>query len=109
MKHAPIGVFRTRMSLESPVDTPDDTGAFARTWTFVAHLWGRVTPQRGEQDFVAGSIETAITHLVAIRTRADVVNGMRFTIGSRALLIRAVFDPDGRGRVLECRCEEFAA
>ena len=103
-----IGALRTRLALEAPVDTPDDSGAFARGWTFVAALWGKVVPVAGQETFVADAIEVAISHRVTIRARTDVANGMRFRLGDRSLLIRAVVDPDGRGRQLLCRCEEFA-
>ena len=103
-----IGMLRTRLSLERPIDSADDSGAFARSWTQVAQLWGRVVPAGGDEQFTAGAIETAIPHVVMVRARSDIANGMRFTIGGRALLIRAVTDPDGRGRMLACRCEEFA-
>ena len=104
----PVGALRTRLMLQAPADVPDDTGAYARNWTSIATLWGRVVSRDGHQQFEADAIEVAITHLVTIRARADVANGMRFVLGTRALLIRAVTDPDGRGRHLLCRCEEFA-
>lgn len=103
-----IGELRQRFALEAPVDVPDDTGGVLRSWAPLAHVWGRVTPQRGEQRFTADAMETAITHLVTIRARPDVANGMRFRLGARALLIRAVIDPDESGRFFLCRCEEFA-
>lgn len=109
MKNAPpIGALRTRLLLQTPVDAPDDTGAFTRSWVAVSTLWGRVVSQSAEQRFTANSIEADISHLVTIRMRGDVANGMRFMLGARALLIRAVTDPDMRGRHLLCRCEEFA-
>ncbi len=109
MTRAPtIGAMRTRLALEAPLDAPDDTGGLTRAWSPVTRLWGRVAPRNGEQRFTADAIEVAITHDVTIRARADVANGMRFRIGARALLIRAVLDPDERGRVFVCRCEEFA-
>lgn len=104
----PIGALRTRLMLEAPLDLPDDTGAFARTWSPVGRLWGRVAPRRGDANFTAAQSEVAITHEVTIRARDGVADGMRFRIGARALLIRAVLDPEGRGRVLQCACEEFA-
>lgn len=103
-----IGALRKRLVLEAPSDEPDDTGAFSRSWTPVANVWGQVTPVGGQENFSADAIEVAISHRVTIRTRPDVVNGMRFRLGTRALLIRAVVDPDGRDRHLLCRCEEFA-
>ena len=103
-----ISGLRTRLTLESPLDTPDDTGAFVRSWTVIADIWARVVAQNGDQRFTADAIEVAISHHVMIRARADVANGMRFVLGARTLLIRAVTDPDGLGRHLLCRCEEFA-
>lgn len=103
-----VGGLRTRLVLQGPVDTPDDTGAFSRSWTAVATLWANVVPVVARQQFPADAIEVAISHHVTIRGRADVVNGMRFLLGDRALLIRAVTDPEMRGRYLLCRCEEFA-
>ena len=105
---SPIGGLRMRLLLQAPVDTPDDTGAFARSWTNVATLWGNVVPVSADQHFTADAIEVAISHRVTIRFRSDVVNGMRFLLGDRVLLIRAVTDPGMRSRHLLCRCEEFA-
>lgn len=103
-----VGALRSRLVVQAAVDTPDDTGAFTRSWTNVATLWANIVPLAAKQQFLADAIEVAISHHVTIRFRADVVNGMRFLLGDRALLIRAVTDTDMRGRFLLCRCEEFA-
>ena len=108
MSVSAVGALRTRLVVQAPVDTPDDTGAFTRTWTNVATLWAHMVPVSARQQFPADAIEVAISHHVTIRARADVVNGMRFLLGDRALLIRAITDPEMRGRHLLCRCEEFA-
>jgi SPP1 family predicted phage head-tail adaptor len=108
MKAPGIGAMRARLTLDAPVDMPDDTGGFVRSWTTIAQVWGRIAPQRADRALTADAIETAISHVVTIRARGDIANGMRFTFGARQLLIRAVLDPDGRGRIFECRCEEFA-
>lgn len=108
MSAVDVAALRTRLVAQAPVDMPDDTGAFARSWTTVATLWARVVPTDAKQTFTADAIEVAISHHVTIRFRTDVVNGMRFLLGERVLLIRAVTDPDMRGRLLLCRCEEFA-
>ena len=109
MKDAPeIGILRTRLLLQKPLDTPDDTGAFARSWINVTAVWAQVIPVAGEERFTADAIEVAISHRVTLRSRGDVTNGMRFLLDDRALLIRSVIDPVSRGRFLLCRCEEFA-
>ena len=110
MSAAPaLAAMRSRVTLERPVDTPDDTGALTRVWTAVADVWAQITPVRGAENFAAGAQETSILHEATIRWRPDVVAPMRFRFGSRALYIRAAVDPDARRRTLVCRCEEFVA
>jgi SPP1 family predicted phage head-tail adaptor len=104
-----LGEMRSRVSLERPADAPDDTGALMRVWTEVADLWARIAPLRGAEFFSAGEQETVLAHEVTIRWRPDVAAPMRFRLGSRALYIRAAFDPDARRRTLVCRCEEYVA
>ena len=106
---ATLGQLRSRVTLETPVDSPDDTGALARVWTPVADLWAQISPQQGGEIFVAGAQETVLAHEVVIRWRPDVAAPMRFRLGARALYIRASFDPDQKRRRLVCRCEEYAA
>lgn len=103
------GELRTRVVLEAPDDSTDDTGALVRAWRPVASIWAKVSPRRGAELFVAGAQESVLTSEVVVRWRPDVASPMRLRIGSRALVIRAAFDPDGARRFLVCVCEEFAA
>jgi SPP1 family predicted phage head-tail adaptor len=103
------GEFRSRVTLETPVDAVDNSGALMRIWTPVADLWARIAPQRGAETFVAGEQESVLAHQVTIRWRPDAASPMRFRLGARALYIRAAFDPDARKRFLVCTCEEYAA
>jgi SPP1 family predicted phage head-tail adaptor len=100
---------RTRAVLEAPDDTVDDAGALVRVWRPVASIWAKVSPRRGAEVFVAGEQESVLTSEVVVRWRPEIAGPMRFRVGSRALLIRAAFDPDGHRRFLVCVCEEFAA
>ncbi len=106
---ATLGDMRTRVILETPVDSVDDAGALARVWRPVASVWARIEPRRGAEIFPAGAQESVLTSEVIVRWRSDVASPMRFRIGSRALLIRAAFDPDGCRRFLVCVCDEFSA
>jgi SPP1 family predicted phage head-tail adaptor len=108
MSRAPaIGDLRLVATLEAPVDTPDDAGSAFRTYAPLALVWVQVTPSKGDDRFVASRQEEAITHLARIRWRGDVTSQMRFAIGSRRLLIHAVYDADERRRFLMCHCEEI--
>lgn len=104
-----IAGLRSRVALQTPVDTSDDSGALVRVWTDVADIWAKIEPQRGSEMFVAGEQETVLAHNVTIRWRPDAASPMRLLLGSRALYIRAAFDPDGRKKFLVCRCDEYAA
>lgn len=108
-RRAAEGELRTRAMLETPVDSVDDAGALVRIWQPVASVWAKIAPRRGAEIFVAGEQESVLTSEVVVRWRPDVASPMRFRVGSRALLIRAAFDPDGCRRFLVCACEEFAA
>lgn len=103
------GELRTRAVLEAPDDTVDDAGALVRVWRPVASIWAKVSQRRGAEVFVAGEQESVLTSEVVVRWRPEIAGPMRFRVGSRALLIRAAFDPDGHRRFLVCVCEEFAA
>ena len=103
------GELRTRAVLEAPDDSTDDTGALVRVWRPVASIWAKLSPRRGAEFFVAGAQESVLTSEVVMRWRADIASPMRLRIGSRVLMIRGAFDPDGRRRFLVCVCEEFSA
>ena len=102
-----IGELRRRVTLEAPIDALDDAGSTTRSYAPLGDIWAQVTPMRGESRFEASRQESSITHIVRIRWRDDVTSEMRFALGSRRLLIRAVFDPNERKAFLTCHCEEI--
>lgn len=104
-----IGAMRARLQLQAPVDSIDETGAIARSWTTVAGVWAQLKPRAASGEFVAGEEGSIVTWDVFIRWRADVAAPMRFRIGGRTLAIRAAFDPELARRILVCRCEEMSS
>ncbi|MGD9545209.1 MAG: phage head closure protein [Methylocystis sp.] len=103
-----IAALRYRVTLEAPIDTPDDAGGYARSFTPVASLWARIAPSGAREDFVEQRAEQATTHIVTIRWRSDVAKDMRFVHRGRELRIQSAFDPDERRRFLICQCEEIS-
>lgn len=103
-----IGGLRQRVTIEAPQDASDGAGGMTRSYAPLAQVYARIIGTRGEGRFVEERQEQAVTHVAAIRWRADVTSQMRLVFGSRKLLIRAVYDPDGRRRFLECQCEEIS-
>jgi SPP1 family predicted phage head-tail adaptor len=103
---ADIAALRTRLVLETPVETPDGAGGVTRSWIPAATVWGHVTPTRGEDSVVAGAPGQTISHRVALRWRAGLDSSMRLKLGSRRFAIRSVYDPQERRRMLVCLCQE---
>lgn len=108
MRRARIGDLDQRLSLEQPLDTPDDIGGVTRAWTLVDNIWAQVKPAAGAENFVGAREESAITHRVLIRWRPDVTGAMRLRLGARVFAIHAALDWDTRRRFLLLQCEEIA-
>ena len=108
MRRARIGDLDQRLSLEQPLDTPDDIGGVTRAWTRVDDIWAQVKPAAGAENFVGEREESAITHRVLIRWRPDVTGAMRLRLGARVFAIHAALDWDTRRRFLLLQCEEIA-
>jgi SPP1 family predicted phage head-tail adaptor len=100
------GRLRHRIVLQSAGEAADGGGGFTVTWGDVATLWAAIEPLKGSERLRAQQLETPVTHRVTIRHRAGVTAKMRVKFGSRAFNIRAVIDPQERGRTLELLCEE---
>lgn len=100
------GRMSARLYLETPPVTDDGQGGLTGDWEPVASLWGRIEPVRASPTVEAGALTAPVTHRVTIRYRDDVRHAMRFVHRGRALLIRAVRDPDESRRYLVCDCEE---
>lgn len=100
------GRLNARLTLETPPETDDGQGGIAGDWTFIAALWARIEPLRARPGEAAGASIAPVTHRITIRYRDDVRHAMRFVHRGRALLIRAVRDPDESRRYLVCDCEE---
>jgi SPP1 family predicted phage head-tail adaptor len=108
MRRARIADLDRRLSLEQPVDTPDDIGGVARVWAHVDNLWAQVTTASGSEVFAGQREESVLTHRVLIRWRPDVTGAMRLRDGARIFAIHAAHDWDTQRRFLLLQCEEIA-
>lgn len=108
MRRARVGELKLRFAIERPVDAADDIGGVSRTWAGVATVWGRLETPGGEAAFIAQRPESAISHGIVIRWRADVTAAMRLRLGARVFVINAATDADGRRRFLCLQCDEIA-
>lgn len=102
----PIGQLRHRLVIEAPDETPDGAGGVVRTWSTLATVWGEIEPLSADDVLLADKRVGLVTHKVHVRYRTDLDLGHRFRLGARLFTIRALRDPEERGRFLECLCAE---
>nr|WP_281502894.1 phage head closure protein [Ancylobacter crimeensis] len=99
---------RQRFVHETAVETADGMGGVVRSFIPVDALWGAIesSASRSDLDAVADRPVAVLTHRVTLRGRSEVAPGDRLRLGARRLVVGAVHDPDGRGRIVECLCTE---
>lgn len=102
------GVLRHRVTIQEwSDDGPDSWGQPEKEWSAVATVYGEVRDIRGREFWESGQSQGGlVTSRVRIRYRSDVDRNMRVVHGTRALMIEAVIDPDGRRRELHLMCRE---
>lgn len=102
------GRLSRRVTLEAPVDAPDDIGGAARGWSAVATVWAEIETPRGALRLAADRAEPVSLHRVTLRWRDGVCAQMRLRFGARLFAIVCVRDPDESRRRLVLECEEIA-
>ncbi|MEO1330338.1 MAG: phage head closure protein [Pseudomonadota bacterium] len=104
---------RHRLTLEARSAGPDAAGGWIETWTPIAVHFAAIRPASGAEVRAGSAQAQRVTHRLilraspeagGVRPRAD----QRFRGGDRLFDIKAVFERDGRGRLLTCLCEEVA-
>ena len=104
-----LGRLRTRAQLLAPVETTDEIGGLARSFSPIGSLWCRIDPILGDERFQTGRVEEAVSHRIEMRWRGDVVGAMRLAVGTRLFEIIASADPNGMRRRLIVLAEEIKA
>lgn len=101
-----IGDLRMRATLETKIQTSDDGGGFAESWTTLASVWCELRPLSGAEALTGGQMAALKRLRLRIRFRDDVTEELRLVVGARVLGIDRVEDPDGRRRWLDLDCTE---
>ena len=102
-----ISVLRSRLTLEAPVDVPDDTGGTSRSYLATGSFWGQISPAQGTDRFIGERMEESITHAIRLRFQPGLTAAMRLRLGARVFLIHGVEDIDEHHRFVLCQCEEI--
>jgi len=108
MKLPTIGELRHRVRIEAETRDDDGGGGADATWSLVAEAWASIKATGGTEAAAADALRGRTTHEIWIRYRDDVIPAMRFVASARIFDVRAVLDPDGRGRWLRCLVQERA-
>ncbi|GMG81231.1 head-tail adaptor protein [Paralimibaculum aggregatum] len=96
---------RARLTLESPVRSPDGGGGHVLAWTQEGQLWGRIEPRGAAEPALADRPTARLTHRIHLarepgpgrRPRTD----QRLTLGARVFAIHGVAEsPDGASLTL---------
>jgi len=102
-----LGARRRRFVLERPLEEPDGFGGVLRRYVAGPVLWGALAPAGMADRPAGGRNDTRPAYRVTLRSRAALDPTMRLAAGPRRFAIRAVAEPDARGRDLVCHVEEL--
>jgi SPP1 family predicted phage head-tail adaptor len=104
--NAIIGAMRQRVSLQSPVETPDDIGGVIRSFSTVATVFGALGATGGEELPTDERKGQRLAFRLTIRWRGDVKAEWRALVGARIFDVKTASDLDGRQRFLILSLEE---
>lgn len=86
------GWLKTRLVLETPVETPDGQGGVTRDFEVVATVWASLAPIRSFERAVAGAGGAEVSHRIVIRANVALSLRHRFRLGERIFAISGIRD-----------------
>ncbi|MHB2211696.1 head-tail adaptor protein [Methylobacterium sp. CM6257] len=102
-----VGSRRRRFVLERPLEEPDGFGGVLRRYVAGPVLWGALVPAGVVDRPAGGRTDTLPAYRITLRGRPALDPTMRLAARPRRFAIRAVTEPDARGRDLVCHVEEL--
>lgn len=100
------GQLRHRVTIQSPVQSQNETGEVELAWVDLCSLWASVEPLTGRELLRADRVESELTHRVRLRHDSRVSSRLRIVHESRTLEIVSVANQDERNEQLEVMCRE---
>lgn len=82
------------------------------TWATLTEVWAKFTPERSRERLEAGRMESAVSGTLTVRSTATtrgITEADRVVFRSETYNIRAIINPDQRGRFLEMAVERGVA
>jgi SPP1 family predicted phage head-tail adaptor len=102
-----IGARRVRLQLEAPVETPNESGGAAISYSTIATLWGEIQALTSREPVEAGHAFGEISTRITVPFRPEIDARMRLRAGLRLFEIQSAYDPDGRRRFTRCDTVEI--
>jgi len=87
--------FKSKITIETPVLTPTDTGGSIRTWDFVAKPWAKIEEKNADERLIAQRIDAANVFVIVIRFIPGISEKMRILHRGLVLQIKSVILIDG--------------
>lgn len=106
------GQLRHRVQFQEETQVPDGGGGYQLGWTTQFTKWGGFRPERGRERLEADRLESAVAGVLTVRSSGDtrgVDAKWRLVIGGVPYNIRAIINPDQRGKYLELTVERGPA
>ena len=95
------GRLRHRIDIVTQTGVQDSTGGWSLADTQVfASVWATVEALSGDEQFVAGTQVSKVSHRVVLRYLAGVTSAMQVRWQGRKFQITDVLNPDGRTKML---------
>jgi SPP1 family predicted phage head-tail adaptor len=101
-----IGRLRTRLMIETPVETPDGAGGVMRTYEEHSTVWAAVEPVAGGFRFATERTGQTVTHRITLRAGPELTVQHRLRDGTRIYQIRSIL-ADEEARFLTALTEEM--
>lgn len=97
---------RTRLVVETPVETPDGAGGVTRTFIATGAVWAKLAALSMDDRSVADRMVGVVTHRATVRAPVTLSTAHRLRLGPRLFCIRALRQADQAGRFLDLLIEE---
>ena len=103
------GSLRHLITVQTPTDTVDATGATKQTYGTLITAWAMIRPIRAKEYIAAGQVFTEMSHLITMRYYPGVTTKCRVQFGTRYFDIMSVANTEERGETLSLICREEVA
>ena len=100
------GLLRHRITVQAATSSRNATGEPVAAWAAVGVRWGQILPLSGREATPGSQVEGRNTVRITIRYYPGLTAEHRLTHDGRIFEILSVINPNERGIISDCLCEE---